>query len=1197
MLGHGERSRSPGRCRHLLAALAVSLLAVPAAHADKRDAGARSKKAKKDVPRALHEPIRLTAGSSNQWMGVLHPDGDALYFVSDRNATAEIFMQQPVNAGPRLLFDSNADVTWPRPSPDGKRLAFISYRADAAGDLCLRDADGDDERCLTGLESAEVQPLWLSDDGDSSDTVAVLMRNAMHDNYQLRRFGVGDSRGAQGDNVLERNMLGVAASPDGRWLAYVPLERTRRDIGISFANKSGRGLVLQPVGGDESGAITLTPELPGMTGFPAFSRDGRFLYFVQYLNDTNGDGAIDGNDNSVLFRLPFDPGKPSAVTLSFPQQLTSARWNCRYPSPARDRLIMTCSHLGSLDIFSVPLTGAVPQEWSPARIRSELHVARNHWTKLLLLTRLLGQISNPSERVAVLRQMIWLHVELREYESAAYHSQQLLAAAGQQGGSDAARSEATRAWAEVMRDLIEHRKEDVRLTHGQLSDRYLRTESQRSRKLETLGQTMSGPAQRDVAALAALVRSEIADDIGAKDSAEALFAAIDHKAIEDPLVLDVYAQRARAIHTLRGDRQGLVTLYGDLAGHAALDTIDRLRFAEEFVATLVRGVPTSQRIARVNAWVKRLEAQQPDSELALMVRVAGWLLQLDDATQEDVRAGIFELYKSNTDTDRRRALVLSTVRTASRLGNEYLQYQFATSWASWLRRSEPERKYAEVLYRQVVLERAYNELASGAAAKARASFYAGTVQTLSLEAHIGFIEARLLEGKNDVRESYDKRFAKKPDDPSYAFVKAYLDARELPRLTGDKDFAQAAQRALSELESAAAVWPRSMEIHHVWATVLHQRALRSGSKDDAIDAHSHYLLALDLARDNPRFKAAILHQVGLLQAELGNHRIALGHFAERDRLPHVSPARELNFRLARARSHFHARDEKSAVGQASRALDLIAGQRALGRYRPLAVDRLALYHQAAGHFDQALARYQELIAIVDEAANSADDDGVGLPINRVKARLGAASAALGAGKYDAVIAQVAALDEILASGGELRPKKTGPTLAPGSSARMGKRDTRILAWGLAAQAHRGSGDYARAAEAMETRRALLAARARDSEADGDLLELARTRYHLAEYAFHTGDHDLARRHIERGLERSAEFNRRTGSGVNDVGLRLLQSYAELHLYGGLKLASYTLDLRKELHVAYEFICKNPSPTWQADRFLFALYLTMLDVAA
>jgi len=55
----------------------------------------------------LRTPVRLTAGDSNQMMGSLSPDGSALFFVSDQNATAELFVQRPVDSGPRLLFETN----------------------------------------------------------------------------------------------------------------------------------------------------------------------------------------------------------------------------------------------------------------------------------------------------------------------------------------------------------------------------------------------------------------------------------------------------------------------------------------------------------------------------------------------------------------------------------------------------------------------------------------------------------------------------------------------------------------------------------------------------------------------------------------------------------------------------------------------------------------------------------------------------------------------------------------------------------------------------------------------------------------------------------------------------------------------------------------------------------------------------------
>lgn len=1185
-------------------ALALALLcgsaAVVPVHAQKGKSISKSGQA---ASRALHLPVRMTAGSSNQWMGALTPDGGGLYFVSDRNVSREIFVQKPIDSGARLLFESDADVSWPLPSPDGKYLAYISYRADATGDLCVLSVKSRDRRCLTGPGSAEMQPVWL----DGGRALGALVRTELHGNYQLRRFAVDGKGEQQGKLLLERNMLGVAATDDGKWLAYVPVERVAERVGVTFFNRGGQMLRLQRLDRLSDAPVEFTPDLPGLTGFPTFSRDGQWLYFSQYLNDTNGDGAIDGNDHSVLFRVPFAADAADPVAGGHPQQLTSAQWNCRYPLPATERLIMTCAHESSLDIYSLPLTGAVPADWDRDRLRGELHVARNHWTKLLLYAHMQaisvverraasGRASSAeqAEYIEAERNMAWLHIELREYESATFHAQRVAAMAAE-GKSDA-RAQLAADWARIALELATHRKADVALTHGQLSDQYVASEKERVERLRTQ------PGHSDDArALSGLVIGEILGDIGQKDAEKPLLDKIVVSSVSDPLTLELYGQRAVAVHTLRGDRQALLTAYWDLAEHAAFDTLTRLHYAEAFVDELFRGVPHERRPALVEPWLRQL---QDDSELALMLRIASWLLQLSDERQEEVRAGIFELYKQNRQPDRRRALVLATVRTAARVGNEYLQYQFATSWASWLKRTEPERKHAETLYRTIVLERAYTELDKGEVKKARATFYAATVQTTSLEAHIGFIEALVREGRNDLQATYDKRYARTPDDPAYAFARAYIIARDLPDIVlasgpgvkpgsgRDAEYKKEAKQALELLARAAEVWPRSMEIEHVRGTILHRRARRLASKDDAVDAHAHYLMALDLARGNVRFQAALYTQLGLLQAELGNHRLALRYFTERARLPVGTPARDLSFRVAMARSAFHADRMKQAVEQAERALALVDEFSELGKYRPLALDRLAFYHQASGQSNKALRRYEQLIPLLDKAPPA----DIGAPVNKLKARLGAAVAALGSHQYKIAVKRIDELWPMLDSSAPLRPAEPRIGIDPRARGRLPLGEYRLLLHGLQAHAQRGLDNYDGAEKSMRSRMAIIEERFKKRKTDADTLELARMSYHLAEYSYRAGKKTRARKLLERGLKYSDEYNKRTGSDVNPVGLRLIQAYAELHLYGEVPLSSYKLDLRARLAADYEFICKYRSPSWRPDRFLFSLYLAMLKVS-
>jgi len=1120
---------------------------------------------------SIREPVRLTAGASNQMMGVLSPDGRALYFVSDKNSTNEIFVQDPVDSGPRLLFDSNADLAWPRLDPRGGVLAYISYGADAAGDLCLLDLESGERRCLTGMETSEMQVMWMG-----PGKPAALVRPGLHEDYELRVFDPGGS--GSGRVLLRRNLLGASVSPDGKFLAYVPLLRTAEQVGVSFSNRTGEGLALQRLSASNA-PIKFRPDLPGVTGFPAFARDGRHLYFSQYLNDTNSDGTIDGNDHSVLFRVRFDPTRPDPLGGSFPEQLTSAGWNCRYPAPSAGRLITTCSHDGSLDVYSLPLGGAVPSGWKTDRLRAELHSARNHWTRLLLLGRLLSLETGRGAKIEVLRRMVLAHMDLGEYESATYYCQQIERLAGDPGG-------AASGWARVMRELVGHRREDIALTHGQLSDRYIKSEAERAGRLVTLVDRV--PA--DVRSLAFSAISEIQDDIGKKAEAAETFARVDPEKIEDPRVLPVVAQRAAELLSLRGDREALLSLYLSLSGHPALPALEHMRYAVLFIDELTRGVPMAWRPARVAAW---LEKVKPESELSILLRVEALLLRLSDDTKEEVRKGIFAIYKKHKDVDRRRAIVLETVKTAARLGVEYLQYQFATSWASLLKRDNPERKHAEDLYESIVMERAYTELAKGKVKGARAQFYATTLRTESLEAHAGFIEAWIREGRKDLDATYQKRFGKRPDHPALAFVQAYRTARTISDIRGPGEFSKACKRALGLLKRASAELPRSLEIHQLRGYLLHQRFIRTGDKQDANSANNHYLLALDLARDNPRYRATILQQVGLLQASLGNHRIAIDHLTRRDRLPHVRRDGELNLCMALARSYFHIGEDQKAVGQAERALKLVDGSKELAAYRPLVIDRLALYRQSAGNPAGALELYRRLEPMV--AAGS--PEGLGARINRLKARLGAAAAALDAGNQDLALSKLKEIQSILDSAEPLRPAIENREKSIFDEHRFGRNDYEILAAGLEARAHRELKDYPAAMRAMQRRYDLLAARFGDTDTDADLLDMARACHHLGEIAYRSQQPDLAREYLEKGLGHSEVYNQRTGSGVNEVELRLLQAYAELHLYGKLELANYTLDLMKRIETVYDFICEHPSPAWEADRFILELYLTMLTLEA
>src|SRR5439155_25871504 len=124
------------------------------------------------------------------------------------------------------LFDEQADVTWPRVSPDGKQLAYVSYRDDAAGRLCVRALPRLERRCLD--ESGVLEAVWV----EAGELLAV-DRGAVEGDLRLLRVRTGGGS-LVATSLGEHNLIGPAVSPPvagRRWLAYVPLERVGDAMG------------------------------------------------------------------------------------------------------------------------------------------------------------------------------------------------------------------------------------------------------------------------------------------------------------------------------------------------------------------------------------------------------------------------------------------------------------------------------------------------------------------------------------------------------------------------------------------------------------------------------------------------------------------------------------------------------------------------------------------------------------------------------------------------------------------------------------------------------------------------------------------------------------------------------------------------------------------------------------------------------
>ena len=243
--------------------------------------------------------------------------------------------------GAKLVFDEGADVTWPRLSPDGKRILYISFRDDASGQLCVRDLPDKRRRCLggrrqrgAGAVDRQRRASRSSAATRSTATCASMAVDVGRDARGAHRSSSATSRArrcrptgagsstCRSQRYVERVGPGFAARAAER-LEAMRLDRPERSAGAAAARSAGAdraaGLLASTAGTSTSRSSSTTP---------------------------TATATIDASDHGVLFRVPFESARddaPARAAAAWPEQLTESTWNCQYPSPSATLLVATCS--------------------------------------------------------------------------------------------------------------------------------------------------------------------------------------------------------------------------------------------------------------------------------------------------------------------------------------------------------------------------------------------------------------------------------------------------------------------------------------------------------------------------------------------------------------------------------------------------------------------------------------------------------------------------------------------------------------------------------------------------------------------------------------------------------------------------------------------------------------------------------------
>lgn len=241
------------------------------------------------------EPKNLTDDKSNNSYPAWSPDGQTVAFSSDRDGPMHLFTMTADGKKVTQLTRGELMCRVPTWSADGKTLAFCRRTAAGSSEVCTIPAAGGDPKAID-LGGDAWDPAF-SPDGKKLAFVS------FRDGTGFRLY-VAD---ADGKNVTK---LTDDANPTGfGYPAWTPDGKT-----MAFGHGGGDGLNVHTVGADGKGAAQLT-KTGGLTVYPAWSPDGKKLaYFSQTTGDKGAFYVADADGSNAKEvakdEPPVEGGRP-----------------------------------------------------------------------------------------------------------------------------------------------------------------------------------------------------------------------------------------------------------------------------------------------------------------------------------------------------------------------------------------------------------------------------------------------------------------------------------------------------------------------------------------------------------------------------------------------------------------------------------------------------------------------------------------------------------------------------------------------------------------------------------------------------------------------------------------------------------------------------------------------------------------------
>ncbi|HWQ33697.1 MAG TPA: protein kinase [Blastocatellia bacterium] len=238
-------------------------------------------------------PVNLTRHIAVDRFPRVSPDGKQIVFISNRDGLPEVYVMKAGGSDVRRLTYNSAEELAPSWSPDGTRIVYDVLTASGAGsDIWMMNSDGSNQTNLTrgsGFNSRAV----FSPDGKLLAFASRRDTNEENnfDIYVMNADGTAQRR-VTSDPAFETES---AWSPDGKRLA--------------FTRETGRGASdIFVISVDGAGLFNLTRTPNTRNGQPAWSPDGKLIAFVSDRHSPK--------NSSDIWVMNADGSNPHPVTRS-----------------------------------------------------------------------------------------------------------------------------------------------------------------------------------------------------------------------------------------------------------------------------------------------------------------------------------------------------------------------------------------------------------------------------------------------------------------------------------------------------------------------------------------------------------------------------------------------------------------------------------------------------------------------------------------------------------------------------------------------------------------------------------------------------------------------------------------------------------------------------------------------------------------